>query len=146
LISMSEGSTPAPSRDPPAVERPETILMVEDDPDVRTMGETLLVEAGFAVHTAADADEALDQVRAGRGFDLLFTDIVMPGELDGIGLAAEIGRLRPGTPVLLTTGWADRARDQADQRPDLELIAKPYRQTDLVRKIRLLLDRGAASF
>ncbi len=118
--------------------------MVEDNPDVRVMGETLLVDAGFVVHTAADAGEALDQLRAGLGFDLLFTDIVMPGDLDGIGLAAEVGRLRPGTPVLLTTGWADRVRDQADQRPDLEMIAKPYRQVDLVRKIRRLLDRGPA--
>lgn len=148
MISMSEDPTPdpspAPSRDPAAVERPETILMVEDNPDVRIMGQTLLVDAGFAVHTAADADEALDQVRAGLGFDLLFTDIVMPGDLDGIGLAAEVGSLRPGTPVLLTTGWADGVRDQADQRPDLEMIAKPYRQVDLVRKIRRLLDRGPA--
>ena len=46
--------------------------------------------------------------------------------------------------MLLTTGWADRAEEHADQRLDLELIAKPYRQTDLVRKIRLLLDRGVA--
>lgn len=148
MISMPEDpspdSSPAPSRDPSAVERPETILMVEDNPDVRVMGETLLVDAGFVVHTAADADEALDQVRAGLGFDLLFTDIVMPGDLDGIGLAAEVGRLRPGTPVLLTTGWADRIPDQADQRPDLEMIAKPYRQVDLVRKVRRLLDRGLA--
>lgn len=148
MINLSEDPTPnssmAASRDLPTVERPETILMVEDNPDVRAMGEALLVEAGFAVHTAADADDALDQVRAGLGFDLLFTDIVMPGDLDGIALAAEVARLRPGTPVLLTTGWADRAQDHANQRPDLEMIAKPYRQTDLVRKIRLLLDRGAA--
>ena len=118
--------------------------MVEDNAEVRVMGKTLLLDAGFAVHTAGDADEALALVTAGLAFDLLFTDIVMPGELDGVGLAAEVARLRPGMPVLLTTGWADRARDQADQHPDTELIAKPYRQTDLVRKIRHLLDRGAA--
>ena len=141
---MSDMSENPPSDDEPAPGRREIILMVEDNPDVRLMGETLLLDAGFEVHTAGDAAEALDQVRTGLTFDLLFTDIVMPGELDGIGLAAEIARLRPGTPILLTTGWADRAEEHADQRLDLELIAKPYRQTDLVRKIRLLLDRGVA--
>ena len=138
LIDMSE--TP-PSADEPA--DAATVLMVEDNAEVRVMGETLLRDAGFAVHTADDAAEALAMVESGLAFDLLFTDIVMPGDLDGIGLAVEVARLRPGTPILLTTGWADRARDHADQRPELDLIAKPYRQTDLVRKIRLLLDRGA---
>lgn len=131
---------------PPLTDEPvvaATILMVEDNADVRVMGETLLVDAGFAVHTAGDAAEALAMVEAGLAFDLLFTDIVMPGDLDGMDLSAEVARLRPGTPVLLTTGWADRAREYVGQGPELDLIAKPYRQTDLVRKIRLLLDRGA---
>ncbi len=118
----------------------ETILMVEDNADVRLMGETLLRDAGFVVCTAGDAAEALDMTRSGLDFDLLFTDIVMPGDMDGIDLAAEVARLRPGTPILLTTGWADRAED----RRNLDLISKPYRQIDLVRKIRDLLDRGAA--
>jgi CheY-like chemotaxis protein len=124
----------------------QTILMVEDNAEVRIMGETLLRDAGYAVHAAGDAVEALAMVEAGLVFDLLFTDIVMPGERDGLALAAEVMRLRPGTPVLLTTGWADRARDLANDLPDAELIAKPYRQTDLVRKIRLLLDKDSVSF
>ena len=123
----------------------KTILMVEDNLEVRAMGEALLVDAGFAVHTAGDSAGALAMVEAGLAFDLLFTDIVMPGKLDGVGLAAEVARLRPGTPVLMTTGWADRARDHAQERPDTEVIAKPYRQTDLVQKILLLLDRGASA-
>ncbi|MEY4556038.1 MAG: hypothetical protein RL093_1157 [Pseudomonadota bacterium] len=129
-----------PSADEPVVAA--TILMVEDNAEVRVMGETLLVDAGFVVHTAGDAAEALAMVEAGLAFDLLFTDIVMPGDLDGVGLSAEVAKLRPGMPVLLTTGWADRARDHAGQRTELDLIAKPYRQTDLVRRICLLLDRG----
>ena len=135
LTDMSE--TPLPAYEPAVA---AMILMVEDNAEVRVMGETLLVDAGFVVHTAGDAAEALAMVEAGLAFDLLFTDIVMPGDLDGVGLSAEVMRLRPGTPVLLTTGWADRARDHAGQRPEQDLIAKPYRQTDLVRKIRLLLD------
>lgn len=124
----------------------ETILMVEDNAEVRVMGEALLHDAGFSVHTATDAAEALAMVEAGLEFDLLFTDIVMPGALDGLGLAAEVARLRPGIPVLLTTGWADRAREQVDQSFGTELIAKPYRQADLVRQIRRLLNPGAAGF
>lgn len=141
MIRLTDMPETPPSADEPAVAA--TILMVEDNAEVRVMGETLLVDAGFVVHTAGDAAEALAMMEAGLVFDLLFTDIVMPGDLDGVGLSVEVARLRPGTPVLLTTGWADRARDHADQRPKLDLIAKPYRQTDLVQKIRLLLDRGA---
>lgn len=129
------------SDDSPAL---ETILMVEDNAEVRLMGEALLLDAGFTVHTAVDSAEALARVADGLAFDLLFTDIVMPGALDGLALAAEVARLRPGTPVLLTTGWADRASEQAELHPDMELIAKPYRQIDLVRRIRLMLGRGAA--
>ena len=133
-----------PENPPKADAQPvETILMVEDNAEVRAMGETLLRDAGFDVHTASDAAEALRMVEDGLAFDLLFTDIVMPGMMDGLGLAAEVARLRPETPVLLTTGWADRARDHAEPGRDRDLIAKPYRQTDLVRKIRLLLERGA---
>ncbi len=141
MIRLTDMPETPPSADEPAVAA--TILMVEDNAEVRVMGETLLADAGFVVHTAGDAAEALAMMEAGLVFDLLFTDIVMPGDLDGVGLSVEVARLRPGTPVLLTTGWADRARDHADQRPKLDLIAKPYRQTDLVQKIRLLLDRGA---
>lgn len=136
---MPEPPLPA---DEPAIAA--TILMVEDNAEVRAMGESLLVDAGFVVHTACDAAEALAMVQAGLAFDLLFTDIVMPGDLDGMGLSVEIVRLRPGLPVLLATGWADRAGDHAGQRLAQDLIAKPYRQTDLVRRIRLLLDPGAA--
>lgn len=136
--------TALPETSPPSASGPATLLMVEDNADVRLMGETLLRDAGFVVHTAADAAEALVMANAGLAFDLLFTDIVMPGDLDGVGLAAEVGRLRPGTPVLLTTGWADRARAHAEPGPGQDLIAKPYRQVELVRKVQRLLDRGAA--
>ncbi len=110
--------------------------MVEDNAEVRLMGATLLQDAGFEVHEAGDAAEALALVQAGLVFDLLFTDIVIPGGMDGVLLAAEVGRLRPGIPVLLTTGWADRADDHGG----LDLIGKPYRSAELVRKIRAVLD------
>ncbi|WP_426028794.1 response regulator [Brevundimonas sp. TWP2-3-4b2] len=134
---MSENPVPEPSpRDPEAGGVRETILMVEDNAEVRLMGVTLLRDAGFEVHEAGDAEEALALVHAGLVFDLLFTDIVIPGGMDGVVLAAEVRRLRPGIPVLLTTGWADRADDHGG----LDLIGKPYRSAELTRKIRATLD------
>jgi CheY-like chemotaxis protein len=138
---MSEDTAPVPSRDLPVDSARATILMVEDNADVRLMGATLLEEAGFEVHQAADADEALSMILEGLGFDLLFTDIVMPGAMDGVALAAEVRRLQPGVPVLLTTGWGDRANDHGG----LELIGKPYRAPELTQKIHALLDRGESS-
>ncbi len=134
MIQMPE--TPTPTRDLRRDDGRESVLMVEDNAEVRTMGATLLEEAGFEVHQAGDADEALALVAEGLSFDVLFTDIVMPGAMDGVALAAEVRRLRPGTPVLLTTGWGDRS----DDRGGLELIGKPYRSPDLMRKIRAVLD------
>lgn len=140
MIEMPEGPSPNPTsaHELAAAGAGASILMVEDNADVRLMGATLLEEAGFAVHQAGDADEALALVKAGLGFDLLFTDIVMPGAMDGVALAAEVRRLQPGVPVLLTTGWGDRA----DDRGGLDLIGKPYRAPELTRRIRALLDEA----
>ena len=137
LIEMSVDPGQTPSGILSAPDARASILMVEDNAEVRLMGATLLEEAGFEVHQAGDADEALTLVRAGLDFDLLFTDIVMPG-MDGMALAAEVRRLQPGVPVLLTTGWADRA----DDRGGLDLIGKPYRAPELTRKIRALLSEA----
>lgn len=134
MIEMCEDIAPAPSLSLPADSARASILMVEDNADVRLMGATLLEEAGFEVHRAADAGEALAMIRDGLGFDLLFTDIVMPGVMDGVALAAEVRRLQPGVPVLLTTGWGDRANDHG-----LDLIGKPYRAPELPQKIHALL-------
>ena len=134
---MSRDPAPAPSRDLSADSGRTSILMVEDNADVRLMGASLLEEAGFEVHQAADAGEALSMIMEGLAFDLLFTDIVMPGAMDGLALAAEAGRLQPGLPVLLTTGWGDRVGGHGG----LEMIGKPYRAPDLTQKIRALLDK-----
>lgn len=118
----------------------ETILMVEDNPDVMEMGQSILTDFGYTVVTATTAREALDRVQAGQAFDLLFTDIVMPGGMNGVTLAHEVRRRRPVAKILLTTGWADRALDNEEDRGGFDLIGKPYRRADLARKVRLLLD------
>lgn len=116
-----------------------TVLMVEDNAEVLELGSTVLDDAGYAVITATTADEALAKIREGARIDLLFTDIVMPGTLDGVALAAAVGEILPDTPVLLTTGWADRAAEQAGGREPWPLIGKPYRPADLVRRVEALL-------
>ncbi|RZJ32371.1 MAG: response regulator, partial [Brevundimonas sp.] len=104
-----------------------TVLMVEDNAEVLEFGATVLAEAGYAVVTAVTGDEAMERVRQGLRVDLLFTDIVMPGALDGVALARAVGEMRPATLILLTTGWADRMADQTGGREPLPLIGKPYR-------------------
>lgn len=117
-----------------------TVLMVEDNALVLELGATVLDEAGYAVITATSADEALAQLQAGLKIDLLFTDIVLPGDLDGVALAEALGEILPNVPVLLTTGWADRAGEQAGAREPWPLIGKPYRPADLLRRVEGLLD------
>ena len=124
---------------PKSIDTRATVLMVEDNAEVLELGVTVLEEAGYAVVTATSGDEALERVRAGARIDLLFTDIVMPGGLDGVALAAAVGEILPDLPILLTTGWSDRAAEQSDGRGPLPLIGKPYRPADLVRKVEGLL-------
>ena len=123
---------------PPDASGSATVLMVDDNPEVLALGAMVLREAGYCVIAAASAEEALRPVRDGAGFDLLFTDIVMPGGMDGVALARAVQALRPMTPVLLTTGWGDREAEQAD-RGDYALIGKPYRPVELVRRVQALL-------
>lgn len=118
----------------------ETVLMVEDNPEVCVMGEAILSDLGYAVVTAVSADEAMEMIDGGLGFDLLFTDIVMPGTLNGVQLAQEVRRRNPAAGVLLTTGWSDRALDEAGDRDAFDLIGKPYRRPDLAKKLRGALD------
>jgi len=114
--------------------------MVEDNTVVLEMGATVLDEAGYAVVTATSADAALETLRAGLRIDLLFTDIVLPGTLDGVALASAVGEILPDVPILLTTGWADRAIEQGGGREPWPLIGKPYRPADLLRRVEALLE------
>ncbi len=120
-----------------------TILMVEDHPDVLETGAEMLRDAGFTVIGFETTEAALEALGSGRDCDLLFTDIVIPDGIDGIELARRSRALRPDTPILLTTGWADRAREQG--AGDMPMIGKPYRQSDLVRKICGLLGMSDTS-
>jgi signal transduction histidine kinase/CheY-like chemotaxis protein len=126
LLPRSRAAVPVePSREAePQTARGEgVVLLVEDDPGVATMVSAMLNELGYTpVHagTAADALRELER----SPVDLVFSDMVMPGGMDGIDLAREIGRRRPGLPVLLTTGFSPAAT--AAERDGLPLLLKPY--------------------
>jgi len=99
-----------------------TVLLVEDNPDVAAASTSLLEQLGYSVRRVADADEALREVER-DGVDLVFSDIVMPGKMDGLGLARRLREIRPNLPILLATGYSDVA---ASVRGDFSILRKPY--------------------
>ena len=129
---------------PPAPERArqETILLCEDDPEVRAFSAEVLRELGYTVREAVDGPSALRLLEREQGrVDLLFTDVVLPGGMTGSVLAEQARRKRPGVKVLFTTGYARNAivhHGRLD--PGVELITKPFSYADLAGRIRDLLD------
>lgn len=118
----------------------ERILIVEDRPEVAELAQVVLADYGYRTDTALNAAEALAKLKH-TTYDLVFSDLIMPGEMNGAALAREVSRLYPGTRILLTTGYAKDSLERADvQVQEFELIPKPYRPVDLPRKIRAVLD------
>jgi signal transduction histidine kinase/CheY-like chemotaxis protein len=118
----------------------ETILVVEDNEGVREYACSVLQELGYIVREAADGGEALAIVESGARIDLLFTDVVLPGGMSGRQLSDSVVEMRPGLPVLFTTGYTRNAivhHGRLD--PGVNLLGKPYTQQDLARKLRQLL-------
>jgi signal transduction histidine kinase/CheY-like chemotaxis protein len=119
----------------------ETILVVEDDDVLRTYGLEVLSELGYRVLEASTGAAALDALARAPHVDLLFTDIVMPGGINGRQLADEAMRRRPGLKVLFTTGYTRNAivhHGRLD--PDVRLIGKPFTFDELAAKVRAILD------
>ena len=104
--------------------RPETVLVVEDEGLVRMDAAESLRDAGFAVLEATDAAEAMEIVLSGEEIDVLFTDINMPGAMDGLELARRVHDCRPHVRLLLTSGAIKPTRDQIPD--DGAFISKPY--------------------
>jgi PAS domain S-box-containing protein len=119
----------------------ETILCVEDDRDVRQFVSLQLESLGYKVIPAANAAEALAIARQGTAFDLLFTDIVMAGALNGRELADEMVAMRPALRVLFTSGYAhDAPHAPGRATVSAPLLTKPYRKAELARMLRRCLD------
>jgi CheY-like chemotaxis protein len=117
------------------------ILAVEDDADVRAHAVTILRELGYTVIETGDGASALRVIDARPDIDLLFTDVGLPGGMNGRQLADEVRRRRPALPVLFTTGYARNAIvHQGRLDPGVELIAKPFTYAALASKVRKVLD------
>ncbi len=121
----------------------ETILVVEDDDEVRSVAVAFLEKLGYRVLQAADAAQALARLHSDAHIDLLFTDVVMRGELDGPALAQEATRRRAGLRVVFTSGHAPESIELLERRVGAELLTKPYRIDQLARIVRRALDAPA---
>lgn len=118
----------------------ETILVVEDDKLVRDYVLTQLHSLGYVTLDAANAAEALAIVEAGNEFDLLFTDVIMPGAMNGRQLATELQKAKPGLKVLFTSGYTENAIIHYGRLDSgILLLAKPYRKSDMAAMIRKAL-------
>jgi PAS domain S-box-containing protein len=111
-----------------------TVLLVEDNPDVASASASLLEQLGYTVRRVADAEAALLDVER-DSVDLVFSDIVMPGKIDGLGLARRLKEIRPNLPVLLATGYSDAA---ANARGEFSILRKPYEIHQLSQAIAKL--------
>jgi len=120
----------------------ETILVVEDNVAVRKSVISQLQLLGYDTLVAANATEALAIVDGGAAFDLLFTDVIMPGPMNGTQLAVEVAGRRPMVKVLFTSGYPQNALShQGRIDPGVLLLSKPYRRADLARMLRLAMER-----
>jgi PAS domain S-box-containing protein len=111
-----------------------TVLLVEDNPDVAIVSAGLLEQLGYTVRRVANAEAALLELEF-DGIDLVFSDIVMPGKMDGLGLARHLRAVRPGLPILLTSGYSNAA---VNVRGDFPILRKPYEIHELSRAIAKL--------
>ena len=136
-------SDPAPPEDDELRGGSETVLCVEDDDVVRAHVTGRLESLGYKVITASNAAQALELVNSGVTFDLLFTDIVMPGAMNGRQLAQKVAELRRPLRVLYTSGNTFGAFDTSGRLGEgVLLLTKPYRKAELARMVRLCLDRA----
>lgn len=133
-----------PVKAPPDIEGgSEAILVVEDDVAVQKAAKDILTSLGYRVQSASDAQSALAIIEQGQHFDLLFTDVVMPGPLKSSDMAKMAVQKLPNLAVLFTSGYTQNAIVHGGRLDaGVELINKPYRYPDLARKIRQLLEKN----
>jgi CheY-like chemotaxis protein len=122
-------------------DREPVVLIVEDEPLLRGITAEFLRLSGYAVLETHSSAEAIALLSSGRSVDLVFSDVYLPGAMDGVDLAGWLHRQRPHVPVLLTSGHGEQARERAVGRVGgWAYLPKPYHQEDLTRRISTLLD------
>jgi CheY-like chemotaxis protein len=120
----------------------ESILLVEDDPDVREVGASILGRLGYSVIEAENGADAIDVLTGGEKIHLLFTDIMMKGGMSGIELAAQAREKWPALKVLFCSGFSESALSgNKSLEPGTYFISKPYDRKKLSEMLRKILDR-----
>jgi DNA-binding response OmpR family regulator len=120
------------------------VLLVEDEWLIRTIMTEELVEAGFDVRSYETGDDAMSTLSDGEpGFDVLVTDIHMPGKTDGISLAQAVRRRFSEIPIIYTTGRPDALAREHPSGGRVLTLVKPYKPSRLIEAIRTMLDQGA---
>jgi two-component system, response regulator PdtaR len=115
-----------------------TVLLVEDEAILRMVAADILEEGGFTVLQAPDASSALRVLETKPGVDVLFTDIQMPGALDGVELARVVHERWPDISLLLTSGRCQLDRDQVPD--DGRFFSKPYTSQKLLDEVQRVID------
>jgi len=141
LANAAEPEETMPDEFAPEGGNEETILVLEDDDDVRAYSVEILRELGYRVVEAHDGSSALRLLERQTRVDLLFTDVVLPGGMTGAQVAIQARELRPGLKVLFTTGYARNAiihHGRLDK--GVQLITKPFSAADMAAKVRDVLD------
>lgn len=140
LPAMADAMPEAPTAPDTAADESDrpfeglSVLLVEDDPEVSDIAREYLAQLGFTVSHALDGQKALRRIR-GRRFDLLVTDLIMPGGLNGVELARRVVERQPDIAVLLSSGYAGEAVDQALTDVPWPLLSKPYDAAAMRRAI-----------
>jgi len=137
-LLVPRAEAPQPAKSAPGGDTAGIILVVEDDADVRQVTVARLSEFGQRVIEAADAREALDILAKRPDIDLLFTDIALPGGMNGLELARQARKLRPDLRVLFVSGYASSLHSSAGTPG--EFLQKPYRRDELGNALKRVLD------
>lgn len=145
-VSASRTTSPAGRLNwsPAAIMGRQTILVVDDSQDVRELAEVFLRSLGYRVLAAQSGEEALEMLERYGAVDLLFTDIIMPGGMNGLQLVERARARHPQLPVLLATGYMEELPRYGAEPAALNILTKPYRQAELAERVRTMLAKSAS--
>lgn len=144
--AVADAGVPTASRHTRVTGGSETLLVVDDEPEVRAVAAMQLKKLGYRILLAGDAQEALEILDAEGPIDLLVTDIGLPGGVNGVDLAAAVRDRTPGTSILFLSGYSEGAvASVAEKDPTAGFLAKPYESTALAGAVRDAIDATPVS-
>jgi CheY-like chemotaxis protein len=118
----------------------ETVLLVEDDPDVRTLTESMLINLGYRVLVAEDAWVGIKALAAESPIDLMLSDVVLPGGMSGPDLAEQAKSIDPGIKILFMSGYTEKVFPHQNPLPEgADLLSKPFRKSELAKRVQQAL-------